>query len=208
MSDLQLLGGNVSYATAGGVALLYGGAENASALLLSEVGNASMTIADGEHAMLYGGDVAAIETQAASGQGVEGMVESNVGTSSVTISDGTVYNLGGGGLASAHVESLSIVMTGGSLQATPSGRKEGQEEGQEEGEEGAGEVFFNPQSALADLSKLHDGTSVVLGGVAYGEKASSTVEAAKLTIKGAGCLARPIRRSIRVLHHAQGAHAG
>lgn len=190
-SDLQLLGGSVSYATAGGVALLDGGAENASASILSEVGNASMTIAGGEHVMLYGGGVAAIETQAASGQGVEATVESNVGTSSVTISDGTVYNLVGGGLAfdngshekasaSAHVESLSIVMTGGSLQATPSKTKEGQEEGEED----AGEVLFNPQSALADLSQLYGGTSVVLGGVAYGEKASSTVEAAKLTLKG------------------------
>lgn len=194
-SELQLLGGSVSYATAGGVALLDGGAENASASILSEVGNASMTIAGGEHVMLYGGGVAAIETQTASGEGVEGTVESNVGTSSVTISDGTVYNLVGGGLAfdngshekaaaSAHVDSLSIVMTGGSLQATPSKTKEGQEEGQEEGEEDAGEVLFNPQSALADLSKLYGRTSVVLGGVAYGEKASSTVEAAKLTLKG------------------------
>lgn len=194
-SDLQLLGGSVSYATAGGVALLDGGAENASASLLSDVGNASMTIAGGEHVMLYGGGVAAIETQTASGEGVEGTVESNVGTSSVTISDGTVYTLVGGGLAfdngshekasaSAHVESLSIVMTGGSLQAMPSKTKEGQEEGQDEGEEDAGEVVFNPQSALADLSKLYGGTSVVLGGVAYGEKTSSTVETAELTLKG------------------------
>lgn len=194
-SELQLLGGSVSYATAGGMALLYGAAENASASILSEVGNASMTIAGGEHAMLYGGGVAAIETQIASVEGFEATVESNVGTSSVTISDGTVYNLVGGGLAfdngshekasaSAHVESLSIVMTGGSLQATPSETKEDQEEGQEEGKEDADEVVFNPQSALADLSQLHGGTSVVLGGVAYGEKASSTVEAAKLTLKG------------------------
>lgn len=46
------------------------------------------------------------------------------------------------------------------------------------------QYVFNPQNALADLSKLHGGTSIVLGGVAYGEKASSTVEAAKLTLKG------------------------
>lgn len=194
-SDLQLLGGSVSYATAGGVALLDGGAENASATLLSEVGNGSMTIAGGEHAMLYGGGVAAIETQNDSGEGVEATVASNVGTSSVTISDGTVYNLVGGGLAfdngshekaaaSAHVDTLSIVMTGGSLQAMPSKTKEGQEEGQEEGEEDAGDVVFNPQSALADLSKLYGGTSVVLGGVAYGEKASSTLGNAELTLKG------------------------
>lgn len=194
-SDLRLLGGSVSYATAGGVALLDGGAENASASLLSEVGNASMTIAGGEHAMLYGGGVAAIETQTATGEGVEATVASNVVNSSVTISDGTVYSLVGGGLAfdngahdkaaaSAHVNSLSIVMTGGSLQAMPSKTKEGQEEGQEGGEEDAGDVFFNPQSALADLSKLYGGTSVVLGGVAYGEKASSTVDSAELTLEG------------------------
>ena len=190
-SDLQLLGGSVSYATAGGVALLDGGAENASATLLSEVGNGSMTIAGGEHVMLYGGGVAAIETQTASGEGVEATVASNVRTSSVTITDGTVYNLVGGGLAfdngshekaaaSAHVDTLSIVMTGGSLQAMPSKPGDGEDGGEWDDEQ----VVFNPQSALADLSKLYGGTSVVLGGVAYGEKASSTLGNAELTLKG------------------------
>lgn len=194
-SDLQLLGGRVSYATAGGVALLDVGAENVSASLLSEVINASMTIAGGEHVMLYGGGVAAIETQTATGEGVEATVASNVVNSSVTIADGAVYSLVGGGLAfdnvshekasaSAHVESLSIVMKGGSLQAMSSKTEEGQEEGQEGGEEDAGDVFFNPQSALADISGLYGGTSVVLGGVAYGEKASSTVDSAELTLEG------------------------
>lgn len=145
--------------------------------------------------MLYGGGVAAIETQTATGEGVEATVASNVVNSSVTIADGAVYSLVGGGLAfdnvshekasaSAHVESLSIVMKGGSLQAMSSKTEEGQEEGQEGGEEDAGDVFFNPQSALADISGLYGGTSVVLGGVAYGEKASSTVDSAELTLEG------------------------
>lgn len=195
-AELQLLGGSVMYGTAGGLALLDGDVQKVGASVRSDVGSATMTIAGGDHAMLYGGGLAGIEKNVSSDAvAPEATVASNVGTSSVTIEDGTVYNLVGGGLAfdngphekasaSAHVESLSIVMTGGSLQAMPSKTEEGQEEGQEGGEEDAGDVFFNPQSALADLSKLYGGTSVVLGGVAYGEKASSTVGTAELTLEG------------------------
>lgn len=191
-AELQLLGGSVMYGTAGGLALLDGDVQKVGASVRSDVGSATMTIAGGDHAMLYGGGLAGIEKKVSSDAvAPEATVASNVVNSSVTISDGTVYNLVGGGLAfdngshekasaSAHVESLSIVMTGGSLQAMPSRT----EEGQEEGEEDAGDIVFNPQTALVDISGLYGKTSVVLGGVAYGEKASSTVGSAELTLKG------------------------
>lgn len=191
-AELQLLGGGVMYGAAGGLAMLDGDVQKVAASVRSDVDSATMTIAGGAHVMLYGGGLASIEEGVSSDAvAPEATVASNVGTSSVTISDGTVYNLVGGGLAfdngshekaaaSAHVDTLSIVMTGGSLQAMPSKPGDGEDGGEGDDEQ----VVFNPQSALADLSKLYDATSVVLGGVAYGEKASSTVGNAELTLKG------------------------